>query len=127
VNLILMLVGLVLSILVAQRKRPALSWAALAALAALGLVAPLLTRNLLTLTTLFIAGTAAIGWNIIGGFTGYASFGQSAFFGLLDQVISSSTIAGVQLGALKEALIFLVMVGILVVRPTGLLGKEGYH
>jgi branched-chain amino acid transport system permease protein len=81
-NLLIMLAGLVLSILVAQRKRPALSWAALAALAALGLLAPLLTQNLLTLTALFIAGTAAIGWNIIGGFTGYASFGQSAFFGL---------------------------------------------
>ena len=47
--------------------------------------------------------------------------------GLLDQVISSSTVAGVQLGALKEALIFIVMVAILVVRPTGLLGKEGYR
>ena len=39
-------------------------------------LAPFLTNNLATLTNVFIAGTAAIGWNIIGGFTGYASFGS---------------------------------------------------
>ena len=38
------------------------------------------TQRLLTAVFLFVA--LAQGWNIIGGYTGYASFGQVAFFGL---------------------------------------------
>jgi len=38
------------------------------------------TQRLLTSVFLFVA--LAQGWNIIGGYTGYASFGQVAFFGL---------------------------------------------
>ena len=33
------------------------------------------------LTQLFIFGTLATAWNIIGGYTGYAAFGNIAFFG----------------------------------------------
>ncbi|MEO9049709.1 MAG: branched-chain amino acid ABC transporter permease [Candidatus Dormiibacterota bacterium] len=38
------------------------------------------TQRLLTAVFMFVA--LAQGWNIIGGYTGYASFGQVAFFGL---------------------------------------------
>ena len=38
------------------------------------------TQRLLTSVFMFVA--LAQGWNIIGGYTGYASFGQVAFFGL---------------------------------------------
>ncbi|HYM96048.1 MAG TPA: branched-chain amino acid ABC transporter permease [Candidatus Sulfotelmatobacter sp.] len=38
------------------------------------------TQRLVTAVFLFVA--LAQGWNIIGGYTGYASFGQVAFFGL---------------------------------------------
>ena len=38
------------------------------------------TQRLLTAVFLFVA--LAQGWNIIGGYTGYASFGQVVFFGL---------------------------------------------
>jgi branched-chain amino acid transport system permease protein len=82
VNLLIMLAGLVLSIIVVQHRRPALNRVGLIGLVALGLLAPFLSNNLATLTGVYVAGTAAIGWNIIGGFTGYAAFGQSAFFGL---------------------------------------------
>jgi len=35
-----------------------------------------------TFTFVFMAATLAQGWNFIGGYTGYASFGNVAFFGL---------------------------------------------
>jgi branched-chain amino acid transport system permease protein len=82
VNLLILVAGILLSLLVAQRRRPALQPVGLVGLALVLGLAPFLTNNLATLTNVYIAGTAAIGWNIIGGFTGYASFGQSAFFGL---------------------------------------------
>jgi branched-chain amino acid transport system permease protein len=73
--------------------------------------------NIRAFAVVVLGGLGSIPGALIGGLV----------FGLLDQGISSSTVAGVQLGALKEALIFIVMVAILVVRPTGLLGKEGYR
>ncbi len=81
-NFAIMVIALALGIGVGQRSRPLLNRPSLTGLVALLLLAPFMSGNLLTLTGVFIAGTAAIGWNIIGGFTGYASFGQSAFFGL---------------------------------------------
>ena len=35
-----------------------------------------------TLTSMFLLIVTAQGWNLIGGYTGYASFGNVAFFGL---------------------------------------------
>jgi branched-chain amino acid transport system permease protein len=35
-----------------------------------------------TFTFVFMAAILAIGWNLIGGYTGYAAFGNVAFFGL---------------------------------------------
>jgi branched-chain amino acid transport system permease protein len=56
-------------------------------LAALGLIAfPLLQPHDLyrqtVLILIFMLGTMAVGWNVIAGFTGYVSLGQSAFLGL---------------------------------------------
>ncbi len=73
--------------------------------------------NIRAFAVVVLGGLGSIPGALIGGLV----------FGLLDQVVSSASVGGFQLGALKEALIFLAMVLILVVRPTGLLGKEGYH
>lgn len=62
------------------------SWTLLAGIAALLVMVGLQqaiepgTQRLLTSVFMFVA--LAQGWNIIGGYTGYASFGQVAFFGL---------------------------------------------
>ncbi|MGH3424725.1 MAG: branched-chain amino acid ABC transporter permease [Nocardioidaceae bacterium] len=53
-----------------------------ALLAALGLQSQLYTGQERTVTTIFMFVALASGWNLIGGFTGYASFGQVVFFGL---------------------------------------------
>jgi branched-chain amino acid transport system permease protein len=71
--------------------------------------------NIRAFAVVVLGGLGSIPGALIGGLV----------FGVLDQVISSSSLAGVELGALKEALIFLALVAILVIRPTGLLGKEG--
>ena len=81
-NLIIMLVALALSILAAQRRRPQLSYVGIGLLVVLLLLAPFLSNNKQTLTDMYILGLAGVGWNIIGGFTGYAAFGQVAFWGL---------------------------------------------
>lgn len=69
-----------------RSRTPANSWPALAGLAAFlamiglqQLIEPG-TQRLLTAVFLFVALAQA--WNIIGGYTGYASFGQVAFFGI---------------------------------------------
>ncbi len=62
------------------------SWPAAAGVAAVGAMLVLQqfvepgTQRLLASVFMFVA--LAQGWNIIGGYTGYASFGQVAFFGL---------------------------------------------
>jgi len=59
---------------------PALGAAAVALLAvAPGVVSPFLVQFLINL---FMLAILAESWNIIGGFTGYASFGNVAFFGV---------------------------------------------
>jgi len=67
----------------ARWRRP-LPWAAgaLVVLACLGLQTQLYTGQERTVTTIFMFVALAQAWNIIGGFTGYASFGQVVFFGL---------------------------------------------
>jgi branched-chain amino acid transport system permease protein len=72
--------------------------------------------NIRAFAVVVLGGLGSIPGALIGGLA----------FGLLDQLIASGNVAGVQLGALKEALIFMALVVILVVRPTGLLGKVGY-
>jgi branched-chain amino acid transport system permease protein len=51
-------------------------------LACLGLQSQLYTGQERTVTTVFMFVTLAVAWNLIGGYTGYACFGQVGFFGL---------------------------------------------
>jgi branched-chain amino acid transport system permease protein len=53
----------------------------LSALLGLLLLAPRVSDNLAVLTPVYIGAMLGAGWNIIGGYTGYGSFGQVAFFG----------------------------------------------
>jgi branched-chain amino acid transport system permease protein len=66
------------------RWRQLLPWAAgvLVLLACFGLQTQLYTGQERTVTTIFMFVALAQAWNIIGGFTGYASFGQVVFFGI---------------------------------------------
>jgi branched-chain amino acid transport system permease protein len=73
--------------------------------------------NIRAFAVVVLGGLGSIPGALLGGLV----------FGLLDQSISVGNLAGIQLSPLKEALIFLAMVVILVVRPTGLLGREGYR
>jgi branched-subunit amino acid transport system permease len=61
-----------------------LPWAAglVVVLACLGLQSQLYTGQERTVTTVFMFVTLAVAWNLIGGYTGYACFGQVGFFGL---------------------------------------------
>ncbi len=77
------LATVVLGLLVA-RPTPA-RWQRLLPLGLMLLVliaAPRLSDNLAILTPVFIGVMLGCGWNIIGGYAGYGSFGQVAFFGL---------------------------------------------
>lgn len=73
--------------------------------------------NIRAFAVVVLGGLGSIPGALIGGLV----------FGLLDQAISVGSLGDFQLSPLKEALIFLAMVVILVVRPTGLLGREGYR
>ena len=67
-----------------DRARRALPWVlgAAAVLGALGLQTQLYAGQERTVTTIFMFVALAQAWNLIGGFAGYASFGQVAFFGV---------------------------------------------
>jgi branched-chain amino acid transport system permease protein len=54
----------------------------LVVLAALGMQTQLYAGQERTVTTIFMFVALAQAWNLIGGFTGYACFGQVVFFGL---------------------------------------------
>jgi branched-chain amino acid transport system permease protein len=76
------------------------------------------------ISTLLLA-TLAQGWNIIGGYTGYASFGNSVFYGLGSYGTAIAMVqwhlpfgAGLALGALL-AVLFAVVLGLLVLRLRG--------
>lgn len=64
--------------------RRVLAWMGglLALLAAFGLQTQLYTGQQRTATTIAMFVALAAGWNLIGGYTGYACFGQVGFFGL---------------------------------------------
>jgi branched-chain amino acid transport system permease protein len=76
------------------------------------------------ITTLLLA-TLAQGWNIIGGYTGYASFGNSVFFGLGSYGTAIAMVqwhlpfgAGLVFGAVL-AVIFALVLGMPVLRLRG--------
>ncbi|NWJ49044.1 MAG: branched-chain amino acid ABC transporter permease [Chloroflexi bacterium] len=81
-NLFIMAVAIMLSIVASQRKNKMLGFAGLGVLALLLVAAPFISENKAPLIPIFILGLGAVGWNIIGGYTGYAAFGQVAFYGL---------------------------------------------
>lgn len=64
--------------------RPLVPWAIglLALLACFGLQTQLFTGQERTVTTIFMFVALAQAWNLVGGFAGYACFGQVMFFGL---------------------------------------------
>jgi branched-chain amino acid transport system permease protein len=66
------------------RWRPLVPWALglLLLLAALGLQSQLYSGQERTVAAIFMFVALAQAWNLIGGFAGYASFGQVVFFGI---------------------------------------------
>ena len=82
-NLLILVAGAILATLAARpRSVPGLRRAATAALFLLLLVAPILSRSPAVIFDAFTAMCIAYGWNVIGGYAGYASFGNVAYLGL---------------------------------------------
>jgi len=78
VNLATFVLGTVLAIFAARPLSPPLvRSAATAALLVLLLVAPVISGSTSILFDALTAMCVAYGWNIIGGFTGYAAFGKA--------------------------------------------------
>jgi branched-chain amino acid transport system permease protein len=83
VNLLIFIGGLVLAILAARPLTPpTIRRAATAALIAMLLAAPFVSSSTSILFDALTATCIAYGWNIIGGYTGYAAFGNVAYLGL---------------------------------------------
>jgi branched-chain amino acid transport system permease protein len=96
-------------------------------LAAIGLIAfPFLQPDDLyrqtVLIQIFLLGVMAVGWNIMAGFTGYVSLGQSAFLGLgayttgiLSQHVDVTPLFLVPLGGVVAAIVA-VLLGLTIMR-----------
>ena len=89
----------------------------------------LLSSEQRTLAGVFMFVALAQGWNLIGGFAGYPSFGNVVFFGLggyTTAVLMAKS--GVPFWvALPISALVGVAFAVLVVRPAGLLGKPYYE
>ncbi len=72
--------------------------------------------NIRAFAVVVLGGLGSVPGALLGGFV----------FGLLDQSAAGVNLGGVSLSGWKEGLIFVAMILVLIVRPTGLLGKEGY-
>jgi branched-chain amino acid transport system permease protein len=82
-NLAIFVVGTALAVMSARPQAgKALRWAATIALFGMMLLAPLYTGSTAILFDALTAMCIAYGWNVIGGFTGYAAFGNVAYLGL---------------------------------------------
>jgi branched-chain amino acid transport system permease protein len=82
-NLAIFFLGTVLAVVAARPQAgKALQWAATIALFGLMVLAPLYTGSTAVLFDALTAMCIAYGWNVIGGFTGYAAFGNVAYLGL---------------------------------------------
>jgi branched-chain amino acid transport system permease protein len=82
-NLAILVAGAVLACVAASpRSSPMARRAAPIALLVLLIVAPIMTSNTSILFDALTAMCVAYGWNVIGGYTGYASFGNVAYLGL---------------------------------------------
>jgi branched-chain amino acid transport system permease protein len=82
-NLLIFVVGTALAIVAARPlNRAPLRRGATAALFAMMAVAPFVSSSTSILFDALTAMCIAYGWNVIGGFTGYAAFGNVAYLGL---------------------------------------------
>ena len=82
-NLAILALGAALAIMAGRSATPRpLRRAATAALLLMLLAAPLVTSTTSVLFDALTALAVAYGWNVIGGFTGYAAFGNVAYLGL---------------------------------------------
>ncbi|MEP7288465.1 MAG: branched-chain amino acid ABC transporter permease [Chloroflexota bacterium] len=82
-NLLIFLVGIILAVIAARPKiNPKIRWTAIIIQIAILVIAPLVTKSTAILFDALTAMCIAYGWNFIGGYTGYASFGNAAFLGL---------------------------------------------
>jgi branched-chain amino acid transport system permease protein len=83
VNLLIFVLGIALAVAAARpQAKPMLRWAATAGLFALMVIAPAISSSTSILFDALTAMCIAYGWNVIGGFTGYAAFGNVAYLGL---------------------------------------------
>lgn len=82
-NLIIFALGILLPVVAARPQfSRGLRAAAIGLLLLLLLAVPFLTRSPFAIFDAFTAMCIAYGWNFIGGYTGYASFGNVAYVGL---------------------------------------------
>jgi branched-chain amino acid transport system permease protein len=82
-NLLILVVGTALAIVAARPRGPAsVRTGATSALFALMAIAPFISTTTSILFDALTAMCIAYGWNVIGGFTGYAAFGNVAYLGL---------------------------------------------
>jgi branched-chain amino acid transport system permease protein len=82
-NLLIFIVGSALAIVAARPlTQVAVRRAATAALFALMAIAPFISSSTSILFDALTAMCIAYGWNVIGGYTGYAAFGNVAYLGL---------------------------------------------
>ncbi len=82
-NLLIFVVGIVLATIAARPKiNPKIRWAAIVIQIGILLAAPFVTNTTSILFDALTAMCVAYGWNFIGGYTGYASFGNAAYLGL---------------------------------------------
>ncbi len=82
-NLLIFVVGIALAIVAARPlSPPVVRRAATVGLIGLMVAAPLLSSSTSILFDALTAMCVAYGWNIIGGFMGYAAFGNVAYLGL---------------------------------------------
>jgi branched-chain amino acid transport system permease protein len=107
-------------------NRPAIIAVVVIALVLLALVPWIATPSLIQfgISTLLMA-TLAQSWNIIGGYTGYASFGNSVFYGLGSYGVAIAMVqwhlpfgVGLALGAVL-AVLFALLIGLPVLRLRG--------
>ena len=110
------------------RQRPFLAEAlTLLALIAAPFVLPMLGFSPTTITRILIFGLVGIGFDLLFGYTGLLSFGQSAFFGtggmfaayLLTQTPMTNTILALLLGTLVTGVVG-YLVGLVALRRTGI-------
>ncbi|HEU5423137.1 MAG TPA: branched-chain amino acid ABC transporter permease [Nitrolancea sp.] len=129
-NLLIFALALVLAIVAARPQlAPGLRRAGLVLLLAVMLAAPFISQSPAPLFDALTAMTVAYGWNFIGGYTGYPSFGNVAFLGLGAYIAAGFMsrqphhphlpwYAGIPLGVILTTLAA-VLIGLVVLRLRG--------